>query len=103
MDSCTGRLDVTEILLKTEINTIQSINQLTKRWFKYGCVTSVSQQTKAVKINPLPQNPSFRNPWKEVCQKLCGKKRKCWKQEISTFPTRFSVLFTRKSNPLYEP
>ena len=27
-DKCTGRLDITEILLKTALNTIQSINQL---------------------------------------------------------------------------
>ena len=28
MDRCTGRHDITEILLKTALNTIQSINQL---------------------------------------------------------------------------
>ena len=28
MDRCTGRRDITEILLKTALNTIQSINQL---------------------------------------------------------------------------
>ena len=27
MDRCTGRRDITEILLKTSLNTIQSINQ----------------------------------------------------------------------------
>ena len=28
MDKCTGRRDITEILLKTALNTIQSINQM---------------------------------------------------------------------------
>ena len=30
-DRCTGRRDITEILLKTALNTIQSINRWTKR------------------------------------------------------------------------
>ena len=32
MDRCTGRRDMTEILLKTALNSIQSISTATERW-----------------------------------------------------------------------
>ena len=36
IDRCTGRRDVNEILLKTNLNTVRSINQLMHKIFKCG-------------------------------------------------------------------
>ena len=38
MDRCTGRHDVIEILLKTVLNTIQSIIILSRDYFKHVCI-----------------------------------------------------------------
>ena len=43
MDRCTGRRDITEILLKTALSTIQSIHTYIVN----------------VEFNSLPQNPDF--------------------------------------------